>query len=169
MVEQSALDRRANALPPKNSRVLFETSMVGLCQPFFAPGKPDPAARALTVSLYFSLDHDCLSCVKATIDQWNEVLKGPQGPRFRVTGYTDVDGTQDETILEHELKPEFPIVRVEQIEQKLKALGVVMTPVVLASDSVTGRILFASAPTAADKHDRSFVGRMQLLAAQCGG
>jgi hypothetical protein len=164
-VEQAAAARRA-AVPAESQRSLFAAGLVGRCRPFHdavVAGEPQP----LAVAIYFSLDHDCLSCVKAAIGQWNDLLRGAGARRFRVTGYTEVDGAQDERILTAELQPAFPVVRIVDLESKLQAEGVGMTPAVVVSDGRTGRILFASAPTAAGKNDRSFVERMESLATPC--
>ena len=168
MAAESALDRKMKYLGTKTNRTLFEASMFGRCRPFNEPAKAPSDARPFTVSLYFSLDHDCLSCVQEMINQWNGMLKNPQGRQFRVTGYTEVDGTQDETILTRELKPAFPIVRIDHIEQKLKTMGVMVTPVVFVSDGATDRIILTSAPLPTEKSDRSLLQRLQLLLTPCG-
>lgn len=148
----------------KSERGQYEAGLIGRCRPFHE-GAKEQRARLLDVSIYFSLDRDCLSCVKELVDQWNGTMKA--GLPLAVTGYTSVDGTQDEHILTEMLKPEFPVVRVDQIEKKLPAMGVTETPVVLVTDATTGRILFTHAPLPSNKGDRSFVDRVRALATPC--
>ncbi|MEA2488364.1 MAG: hypothetical protein QOH21_156 [Acidobacteriota bacterium] len=148
-------------------RTRYEASMLGRCQPFYAAAG-SRAARALDVSIYFSLDHDCLSCVSGLVEQWNREVQGPHASRFHVTGYTEVDGTYSEQILTQQLKPAFPIVRVEHISQKLETMGVTFTPVVFVSDPATGRILLTHAPLPAEKGNTAIVERLQKLITPCG-
>jgi hypothetical protein len=156
----------AAASSAKSERTKYESGLIGRCQPFQSSTRGTAAAaRLLEVSIYFSLDRDCLSCVKELLEQWNGALRA--GLPLTVTGYTTVDGTQDEHILTEMLKPEFPVVRVDQIEGKLRELGVTATPVVFVTDATTGRILFTHAPLASEKRDRSFVDRVRTLAAPC--
>jgi hypothetical protein len=163
---ESAVDRQVKYLRTKTDRTLYEATMQGRCQPFFNVAGPR-AARPLSVAIYFSLEHDCLSCVQGLVSQWNEELKGAQGKAFTVTGYTEVDGAQDEKILTRDLRPSFPVVRVEHIEQKLAATGLTFTPVVLVTDPATGRILLTYAPLATEKGDHSLPERLEALLTPC--
>jgi hypothetical protein len=163
---ESAVDRQVKYLRTKTDRTLYEATMQGRCQPFFNASGPR-AARPLNVAIYFSLERDCLSCVHGLIDQWNDELRSRQGKGFTVTGYTEVDGAQDEKILTRDLRPSFPVMRVEHIEQKLAATGLTFTPVVLVTDPATGRILLTYAPLATEKGDRSLSERLQALLTPC--
>ncbi len=167
---QSSIEHRVSFLRTKTDRVLYEASMLGRCQPFFAAAAGTPAAqsRHLEVSVYFSLQHDCLSCVEDLVRQWNAVATAPNRVPVTITGYTQVDDKQDETILTRDLKPAFPVVRVDHLDQKLAATGVTFTPVVFVSDPTTGRILLTYAPLATEKGDRSLVDRLQALVTPCG-
>jgi hypothetical protein len=164
---ESSLDKKMKYLRTKTDRTLYEASMLGRCQPFFASAQAAGGSRPLKVALYFSLEHDCMSCVQQLIAQWNDVVKSSKGSQFAVTGYTEVDGLQDEKILNSDLKPLFSIQRVDHIEQKLATLGVSITPVVFVSDAATGRILLTSAPLATEASDRSLPERLQLLLTPC--
>ncbi|MBV9496672.1 MAG: hypothetical protein JOZ54_20680 [Acidobacteria bacterium] len=143
----------------KNEREQSAARLAGQCQPFYEPMKD---ARPLNVAVYFSLDRDCLSCVQDVVEQLNGAIAA--GLPIAVTGYTTVDGVQDERILEEKMKPAFPVKRLDRIEEKLRAAGVTSTPIVFVTNPATGRVLLAHAP---EKKDRSFVDRIRLLATPC--
>lgn len=167
---QSAVEHRVGLLRTKTDRVLYEASMLGHCQPFYtvaSNGAPAAQSRRLDVSVYFSLQHDCLACVEELIRQWNAVATAPNRLPVAITGYTQVDDKQDETILTRDLKPLFPVVRVSHLDQTLSATGVAFTPVVFVSDAATGRILLTYTPLATEKGDHSLVDRLQALATPC--
>jgi len=152
-------------------RSLYEASLVGRCQPLYETAKtaatPAPA-RPLAVSLYFSIDTDCTSCVEDLISQWNGVVKRTPGAALAVQGYTEIDGTVSRRKLEEELRPAFPVANVESLHQKLAAMGVKSTPVVFVSDPASGRILFTSSLAPGEKSDPAIAQRIEALAKPCG-
>jgi hypothetical protein len=141
-------------------RRLAEAALTGKCRPYFDITNGTPA-RPLEISIYFSLQQDCPSCIEAVIRQWNHA------PGFTVKGYTRIDGTYEEKMLAG-FEPAFPIVRVERMQETLAAAGLTFTPAVVVSDPATGRILFVHAPLISEKSDTAVTKRLQSLPAPCG-
>lgn len=137
-----------------------EAALTGKCRPYFDAASGIPA-RPLDVSIYFSLQQDCPSCIRELIRQWN------RAPGFTVRGYTRIDGTFEEKMLA-EFAPAFPVVRVERMQETLAAAGLTFTPAVVVSDPATGRILLTHAPLIPEKSDTTVAKRLQALAVPCG-
>lgn len=154
------MQRASEPARDKTARRAAEAALIGKCRPYFDAVRAMPA-RPLDVSIYFSLQEDCPSCVEAVIRQWNHA------PGFTVKGYTRVDGTFEEKMLAG-FEPAFPIVRVEGMRQTLDAAGLTFTPAIVVSDPATGRILLTHAPLVSEKSDATVTKRLQLLAAPCG-
>ncbi|HEX9986817.1 MAG TPA: hypothetical protein VGF69_26410 [Thermoanaerobaculia bacterium] len=159
--------RTAAAPPPGEERRRFEEGMDGRCRPFSAPANDAAANRQLDATIYFSIDHDCMSCVTDVVNQWNELVKGPYGKSLKVHGYTTVDGALAQKMLDQKLKPAFPVTHVDGLEEKLAAVGARYTPVVFVSDPATGRVLFTRAPLPNENGDRSIVLGVQALMTPC--
>jgi hypothetical protein len=157
---------RVNYLGTKGDRTRYAAGMFGRCRPFYTAAAQAPA-RTLNVSIYFSLQNDCMSCVQGLVQQWNGELQRAHGAKLEVTGYTEVDGTYEEKQLQ-DLKPAFPVVRVEGLKQKLATMGVTFTPVVFVTDPATGRILLTHAPLPEEKSNRAIVEALQALLTPCG-
>jgi hypothetical protein len=162
----NAVSGKMSYLRSQGERTLFETSMSGRCRPFFDLASASPA-RPLDVSIYFSLNRDCMSCVEDTVGQWNAALRSPTSKGFTVRGYTDIDGARAQTTIDRDLKPAFSITHVEHIEEKLATAGINTTPVVFVSDPSTGRILLTYAPLVGQKGDRSLVERLHAMITPC--
>jgi len=165
IVTQQAQAADMKYLRNRSERTLYEASMQGRCQPFFASARAEPAKR-YNVALYFSLERDCMSCVTDIVHQWNDVVRAGNNA-FDVHGYTRIDGTLKRQLLEKELQPAFPITNVDDLEAKLTSLGVTYSPVVFVSDAATGRILFTHAPLATEKTDRALVEKVLAIAKPC--
>jgi hypothetical protein len=168
---QVAIDRvAARKTASVADRSLYEASLMGRCQPLYETAKtaatPTPA-RPLAVSLYFSLDGDCTSCVEDLVSQWNGVVQRTPGAALAVQGYTEIDGTMARRKLEG-FRPAFPVANVEHLGQKLSAMGVKSTPVVFVSDPASGRILFTSSVPPGEKSDPAVAQRIEALAKPCG-
>lgn len=152
-------------------RSLYEASLMGRCQPHYetakTPATPTPA-RPLAVSLYFSIDGDCTSCVEDLVNQWNGVVKRTAGAALTVQGYTKIDGTVSRRKLEEDFRPAFPVANVENLGQKLTAMGVKSTPVIFVSDPASGRILFTASVPPGEKSDPAIAQRIEALAKPCG-
>jgi hypothetical protein len=163
----SMVATRATAPPPADERRRFEEGMDGRCRPFSAPANEAGTTRQLDAAVYFSIDHDCMSCVTDVVKQWNELLNGPYGKSLTVHGYTTIDGALAQKLLDQELKPAFPVTHVDGLEEKLAAVGAKYTPVVFVSDPATGRVLFTRAPLPNENGDRSIVLGVQALMTPC--
>lgn len=64
-------------------------------------------------------------------------------------------------------RPAFPVANVENLGQKLTAMGVKSTPVVFVSDPASGRILFTSSVPPGEKSDPAIAQRIEALAKPC--
>ncbi|HEX2834708.1 MAG TPA: hypothetical protein VHW00_16975 [Thermoanaerobaculia bacterium] len=160
--QSAAVAAVADAHKPPD-RSAYEASMQGQCQPFFETAAPKNGKR-YDVSIYFSLERDCMSCVTDVVRQWNS-MTGQAA--IDVHGYTRVDGTRARAVLEQELRPLFPVTEIDDLEVKLKAMGVQYTPVVFVSDAATGRILFTHAPLPSQLGDRRVLEKLQTLIQPC--
>lgn len=160
VVTQSAAVANVHEPPDRSA---YEASMQGQCQPFFETAANSNAKR-YDVSIYFSLERDCMSCVTDVVRQWNGVTNDAA---FDVHGYTRVDGTRARAVLEQELRPVFPVTEIDDLEVKLKAMGVKYTPVVFVSDAATGRILFTHAPLPSQLGDRRLLEKLQTMLKPC--
>ena len=147
----------------RTDRAAFEAALLGRCRPFGEPAQT--AARPLDVAIYFSIDHDCSSCVEETIAVWNEAVKGLPA-NVTVRGYTEIDGTNMQKALD-EMKPAFPVTSIPHLSRQLQEAGVGHTPVVVVSDPTSGRILMTHAPVSWEKNDRAFVERVRATATPC--
>jgi hypothetical protein len=162
---QDSVSQQVRMLRTKADRTIYEASMMGRCRPLLDGILAQP--RTLDVSLYFSLEHDCMSCVTDLVNQWNDALKGPQASSFRVHGYTEIDGAAARKTIDRDLKPAFPVSHVEHLHDVLATAGVKVSPVVFVSDAATGRILLTHAPLASEKSDGAIVKRVQALLTPC--
>ncbi|HEX7154903.1 MAG TPA: hypothetical protein VF618_25710 [Thermoanaerobaculia bacterium] len=145
----------------QTDRNAYQAALLGQCQPF---GSGTATARPLDVSIYFSVDRDCGSCLAETVTVWNEALHTLPST-VTVRGYTEVDGTEAQKAVDA-LRVAFPLTVVPQFRRKLEAIGVTHTPVVVVSD-VTGRILMTHAAVTWEKNDRQFVERVRAAATAC--
>ena len=159
--------KQMNFLRTQSDRTLFESSMTGRCTPFAGGRTAAAPTTPLEVSIYFSLERDCMSCVEDVVSQWNGALRNPIAKSLVVKGYTEIDGTRAQTLLDRDLKPAFPITNVPDIEQKLATSGIPTTPVVFVSDPTTGRILMTYAPRVGEKGDRSLLERLHNVVTPC--
>lgn len=164
---QSAMSADMKYLRSRTDRTLYEAAMQGRCQPFFEASAKESPARRYRVAIYFSLDHDCMSCVTDVVHQWNDVMRTKSGAAFDIHGYTKIDGTRNRAVLEQELRPAFPVTHIADLETKLKAMGMKYSPVVFVTDAATGRILFTHAPLATEKGDRTLIEKLQAITQPC--
>jgi hypothetical protein len=160
-VQSMSVDLRD--LRMRTDRGAFEAALLGRCRPFGE--RAQTAARPLDVAIYFSVDHDCSSCVEETIAVWNEAAKGLPA-NVTVRGYTEIDGTNMQRTLD-EMKPAFPVTSIPHFSRQLQGAGVGHTPVVVVSDPTSGRILMTHAPVSWEKNDRAFVERVRAAATPC--
>lgn len=167
VVAVDASAKQLNFLRSQSDRTLFESSMTGRCTPFAGDRSASASTAPLEVSIYFSLERDCMSCVEDVVGQWNGALRNPIAKSLVVKGYTEIDGTRARTLLDRDLKPAFPITNVPDIEQKLATSGIPTTPVVFVSDPTTGRILMTYAPRVGEKGDRSLLERLHNVLTPC--
>jgi len=158
--ELSAVRTASESARETTERRRAEAALAGKCRPYFDAASKVPV-RPLDVSIYFSLQQDCPSCIESVIRQWNHA-RG-----FSVKGYTRVDGTFEEKMLAG-FEPAFPIVRVERLRETLDAAGLTFTPAIVVSDPATGRILLTHAPLISEKSDTTVTKRLQSLSAPCG-
>jgi len=162
-----AAARQMSFLRTQGDRTVYESSMTGKCPPFNDARSGEPSAGPLQVSIYFSLKRDCMSCVEDVVGQWNTALRNPIAKSLNVRGFTEIDGTRAQTVLDRDLEPAFPITHVPDIEDKLAAAGVPTTPVVFVSHPTTGRILLTYAPRVGEKGDPSLIERLHNVLAPC--
>ncbi|HEX6085942.1 MAG TPA: hypothetical protein VF266_15525 [Thermoanaerobaculia bacterium] len=162
---QDSVKAQVNLLRTKADRTIYSASMFGRCRPLAGETLQQP--RALDVAIYFSIDHDCISCITDLVNQWNGALKSEHGAALRVHGYTQIDGAVSRQNVA-DLKAAFPITHVGELKTTLANAGVTVSPVVFVSDAATGRILLTDAPLASEKSDGSFVKRVQALLTPCG-
>lgn len=161
---QESVTNQVRQLRTQADRTLYAASMIGRCRPL--PGEILQQPRALDVAIYFSIDHDCMSCVVDLVNQWNDAIAAQTGGALRVRGYTEIDGTMARQAVA-DLKAAFPITHVDRLKRTLAAAGVTVSPVVFVSDPATGRILLTDAPLASEKSDGSIVKRVQALLTPC--
>jgi hypothetical protein len=161
---RSAVQTEAAGARTLRTSVAAEAALVGRCQPMLTALNATTAPR-YDVTIYFSLERDCLSCVRDVVSQVNEALRAPGATAFRVHGYTNIDGVTKQQFLDRELAPAFPVTHVDHIEEQLAAKHVDGTPVAYVSDAATGRVLFTYAGTTNSK--RPFVKRLQAIATPC--
>ncbi|HYK03520.1 MAG TPA: hypothetical protein VE974_17315 [Thermoanaerobaculia bacterium] len=167
VANQSSVTGATKFASTKSDRTAFEASMTGRCEPSWTRGQAPSPTRPLDVSIYFSLNRDCMSCIEDVVGQWNGVMRNEMAKSLVVRGYTDIDGTRAKTTLERDLKPAFPVTDVDEVEQKLAAAGVTTTPVVFVSEPSTGRVLMTYAPLVGEKGDRSLVERLAAVLTPC--
>ncbi len=148
----------------RTDRSAFEVALLGRCRPFGQPAQL-AAARPLDVAIYFSVDHDCSSCLEETITVWNEAAKALPA-NVTVRGYTEIDGTMMQKALD-DMKPAFPVTSIPHFSRQLQQAGVALTPVVVVSDPTSGRILMTHAAVSWEKNDRAFVERVRAAATPC--
>lgn len=147
----------------RTDRGAYEVALLGRCRPFAVPART--AAQPLDVAIYFSVDHDCFSCIEETIAVWNEAAKALPA-NVTVRGYTEIDGTNMQKTVDA-MKPAFPVTSIPHLSRQLQAAGVTNTPVVVVSDPASGRILMTHAPVSWEKNDRAFVERVRAAATPC--
>lgn len=164
--------QKLSALEKDATNVFAANQLRGRCAPILAGETAasdfEPIAGRYFVALYFSLERDCLFCVKNEIAKWNELLAQPLGEGLKVVAYTKIDGTLAQETVDRDLAADFPVVHIPDFDAQIAEQGFEHTPVVVVGDARTGRTLSAHLPVLWQTEDRSFVDGFRSMLETCG-
>ncbi|MEM3170662.1 MAG: hypothetical protein QW838_07830 [Candidatus Nitrosotenuis sp.] len=114
------------------------------------------------VMFVFSVN-SCNPCLMDEIPIWNEFFYRYGQNSCQIIGITDAINSMDGNRLQRAIKADFPIVKVETLEEKLSEYGVKSTPAVLFGDTRTNKNLYVFFPNPSRKSKDGFIQTIQRI------